>query len=118
MLMRCAHDIMIDKRAIFGVIFSGWILHSARFYAFHRFDPRCPSINANSAVLVEYPVKNIVVVTHRTNPTYHQFTALSADVGLPHLLMLVFWPRIAFEYCHCPRNGHRFTGVISDSLID
>ena len=76
-----ADNIMVDQRTVSGVILRGGIMHGFRLHAFHRFNARGPCINADGAVFVEYPVEDIIVVTHGADPAHHQLAALGADVG-------------------------------------
>jgi hypothetical protein len=57
MLVRGAHDVMVDQRAVFGIVFGGGVMHGFRLHAFHRFDTRRAGINADGAVFMEHPVK-------------------------------------------------------------
>ena len=117
MLVCSTHDIVIDKRAVARVIFRRLIVHGFRFNTFHRFDARSTGINANSAVFMEDPVKNVVIVTHCTDPAHHQLPAFGTDVGLAHFLMLILRPGITFKYRDSARDLHRHASVVGDGFI-
>jgi hypothetical protein len=63
-----ADDVVVDERAVFGVIFGARVVHGFGLHAFHGLDTGRPGIDTNGAVLMEDPVKDIVVVTHGTQP--------------------------------------------------
>ena len=117
-LVRGAHNVVVNQRAVTGIVFGGGVMHGFGLNAFHGFDTRRASINAEGAVLMEYPVEDVIVVTDGTHPAHHQFTTLGADVWLTHLLMLVFRPRIAFENGDCARDLHRRAGIVRDGFIE
>ncbi|MNC17307.1 hypothetical protein D3C75_651810 [compost metagenome] len=70
-LMGSADNIMVDQRAIFGVVFGGIVVHGFGFHAFYRFNTRRARVNADGAILMEYPVENVIVVTDCANPAHH-----------------------------------------------
>ena len=117
MLVGGADNIMVNQRAVAGVLFGARIVHGLRLHAFHRFDAGRPGINADGAVFVEYPVKNIVVVADGADPAHHQLAALGTDVRLAHLLMLILRPRVAFEDGDCARDGRGRAGIVGDGFI-
>ena len=117
-LVRGAHDVVVDQRAVFCIIFGGGVVHGFRLNAFHRLDTRRAGVNADGAIFMKHPVEDVIVVAHGTHPAHHQFAALGADVRLAHLLMLIFRPRVAFENRNRARDLHRRAGVVRDSFVE
>ncbi len=112
-----AHNVMVDQRAVFCIVFSGGVVHGFRLNAFHRLDTRCASINADGAILMEYPVEDVIVVAHGTHPAHHQLATFGADVGLAHLLVFIFWSGVAFKNGDRARDLHRRAGVVRDGFV-
>ncbi|MNS78488.1 hypothetical protein D3C72_1121050 [compost metagenome] len=118
MLVGGPDDVVIDQGAIFGIVFGARVMHGFSLHTFYRFDTRCACIDANGAVFVEDPVKDIVVVADGTDPTHHQFTALGADVRFAHLLVLIFRPGVAFKHGNRAGDLHRRAGVIRNGFVE
>ncbi|VTN08543.1 Uncharacterised protein [Raoultella terrigena] len=82
MLMGGANDVMVDQRPVAGILFGARIVHGLRQHALHRLNAGGAGVDADGAVLVEDPVKDVVVVADGAYPAYHQLATLGADVGL------------------------------------
>ena len=117
MLVGGADNIMVDQRPVAGILFGAGVMHGLRQHAFHRFNAGGAGVDTDGAVVVEHPVKDIVVVADGADPAHHQLPALGTDVGLAHLQVLIFRPGIAFEYGDRAWNRGRFAGVIGDGFI-
>ena len=117
MLVGGADNIMVDQRPVAGILFGAGVVHGLRHHAFNGFNPGGAGIDADGAVVVEHPIKDIIIVPDGTDPAHHQFPALGADVGLAHFQVLILRPGIAFEYGDRAWNSGRFAGVISDSFV-
>ena len=117
MLVGGADNIMVDQRSVAGIFFGARVVHGFRQHAFHCLNPGGAGIDADGAVVVEYPVKDIVVVADGADPAHHQLPALGTDVGLAHLQVLIFRPGVALEYGDGVRDGGRRAGVVGDGFI-
>ncbi len=62
MLVSGADNIMVDQRSVAGILFGTGVMHGLRQHAFHRFNAGGAGIDTDGAVVVEHPVKDIVVV--------------------------------------------------------
>ena len=116
-LVSGADNIMVDQRSVAGILFGAGVMHGLRQHAFHRFNAGGASIDTDGAVVMEHPVKDIVVVADGADPAHHQLPAFGADVGFAHLQVLILRPGIAFEYGHRAWNSGWFAGVIGDSFV-
>ena len=112
-----ADNIMVDQRPVAGILFGAGVVHGLRHHAFDGFNPGGAGVDTDGAVVVEHPVKDIIIVPDGTDPAYHQFPAFGTDVGLAHFQVLIFRPGIAFEYGDRAWNRGRFAGVIGDGFI-
>ena len=117
MLVGGADNIMVDQRAVAGILFGARVVHGLRLYAFDRFDAGRPGINADGAVFVEYPVKDVVVVADGADPAHHQLAALGADVRFAHLQVLILRPGVAFEDGDRARDSGWRAGIVGDGFI-
>ena len=93
-------------------------MNGGGLHTFDCLDASCTCVDTDHPVLLEDPVKNVVIVADSADPANHQFPALGAEVGLAHFLMLVFRSRIAFEYRHRAGDIDGRSGIVSDGRVN